>query len=115
MYFCVNIPNYSCKFAACFTKTLVNFMNVKSIFLDPTSLEETGGYYGLVATLTNPVVGQNRFTDQYISKVLLVEELQERLNYVAQDMMEMPSDADRSGTTEVWKAMNGLLHEIKNL
>lgn len=90
-------------------------MDVTSIFLDPKSLDETGGYYGVVAGHMSSVNAQQRFTDQYLFKPMLVEELQNRLNAEAQAMAELPSDANRVAVTERWLLLNELLKEIKAL
>ena len=90
-------------------------MNVASIFLDPKSLEETSGYYGLVAVQRNSVSSQCVFTEQYVSKSMLVDELQDRLNAIANAMVQMPPEADLSAITSEWTVVNDILKEVKVL
>ena len=87
-------------------------MNVTSIFLDPKSLEETMGSYGIVAQVMNTVGTQQRFTDQYLFKPMLVDEIQRKANEAAQAMAELPPDADRVEVTTAWRVLNDLLNEM---
>lgn len=90
-------------------------MNVRSIFLDPKSIEETNGCFGIVAEMMNTVNAQERFTIQYLNKVMLVDEIQRKANEAAQAMAELPADADRVEVTTAWRVLNDLLNEIKAL
>ena len=90
-------------------------MNVNSIFLDPKSMDETGGYYGVVSG-NMPTVGmQSRFTEQYVNKLMLVDEIQQLLNQQAQTLCEIPADADRTVETAVWLSTKQLLDQVKAL
>lgn len=90
-------------------------MNVKSVFLDPKSLEETGGYYGVVSG-SLPTVGlQSRFTEQYLDKNMLVYELQDRVNAQAERICELNGDCDQSIEKAVWLALKAVLDEVKAL
>lgn len=90
-------------------------MSVNSIFLDPYSLEETGGYYGIVAVQMNSVGANGRFTEQYISKQMLVDEIQSLLNLQAEVLCELPEDGDRSAVTAAWQQIKNILDKVKEL
>ena len=90
-------------------------MNVNSIYLDPKSLEETGGYYGIVANQFSSAGALQRFTEQYISKQMLVDEIQKLLNQQAQVLCELPEDGDRSASTAAWQQMKYILDEVTGL
>ena len=90
-------------------------MNVNSIFLDPKTLEETGGHYGVVSGNMSTMGMQQRFTEQYVNKLELVNEIQQHLNLHAQTLCDLPQEADREPATEVWKAIKYLLDQVKAL
>ena len=88
-------------------------MNVNSIFLDADSMQASGGTYGIASTMC----GQpkySRFTTKYLNKVMLLDEVQNRLNAAAQTMAELPPDADRVAATTAWQVLNELYNDIKN-
>ena len=90
-------------------------MNVNSIFLNSESLIATGGYYG-VATTTPATFGANKnFTDQYVNKFMLVDELQNKVNAAAEILAELPADADRTEATTQWRVLKSILDEVKVL
>ena len=76
-------------------------MNVNSIFLDPKTLQETGGCYGVVYENMPTNLMQQRFTEQYINKQMLVDEIQELLNRQAQFICELPTGADMAMTKQL--------------
>ena len=90
-------------------------MNVTSIFLDPKTLDETIGSYGIVSANMNTAAMQQRFTDQYLFKPMLVDELQRKANEAAQQMATLPDDADRVAVTTAWQVYNEILNEVKAL
>ena len=88
-------------------------MQLNSIYLDPKSLEETDGTFGIVAQMTNTPAAQQRFTDQYVSKVMLLDDLQNKLNNIANDLCNLPEDGDRTATTAAWQMLRSVYEEIK--
>jgi hypothetical protein len=89
-------------------------MNVNSIFLDAVSLQSTSGMYGVVSSMCGePNYG--RFTEQYVNKVMLVDELQTRLNELGQKLCELPDEADRTVATAEWQTLKSVLEEIRAL
>ena len=88
-------------------------MQLNSIYLDPKSLEETNGMYGIVAQMINMPATQQRFTDQYVSKVMLLDDLQNKLNSIAGDLCNLPEDGDRTAATAEWQILHSLYEEIK--
>ena len=89
-------------------------MQVNSIFLDVESMSGTNGNYGIVSNYQNGMP-QSRFTEQYVNKRMLVEELQNRLNTIGQSLCELPSDADRTAETAAWQMLKSILEETKAL
>ena len=89
-------------------------MNVNSIFLDAESLQSTSGSYG-VASSMNGAPNYSRFTEQYVNKFMLVDELQTRLNALGQQLCELPADADRTADTAAWQMLKSVLDEIRAL
>lgn len=90
-------------------------MNVNSIILAPETLEKTGGNYGVVCG-NMPVVGmQLRFTEQYINKQMLVDEIQKLLNQQAQDICSLPTGADSAVESAVWLSTKQLLDQVMEL
>lgn len=89
-------------------------MNVNSIFLDPKTLQETGGCYGVVCENMPTDLMQQRFTEQYINKQMLVDEIQELLNQQAQVICELPTGADEATkASAVWLSTKQLLDQVK--
>ena len=89
-------------------------MNVNSIFLDTESLKETNGAYGIASSMSGES-NYSRFTEQYVNKFMLVDELQTRLNALGQQLCELPADADRTADTAAWQILKLVLDEIKAL
>lgn len=89
-------------------------MNVNSIFLDAESLQSTSGSYGVASSMSG-TPNYSRFTEQYVNKFMLVDELQTRLNALGQQLCELPADADRTADTAVWQMLKSVLDEIKAL
>jgi len=89
-------------------------MNVNSIFLDAESLKETNGTYGVASSMSG-APNYSRFTEQYVNKFMLVDELQTRLNALGQQLCELPADADRTADTAAWQMLKSVLDEIKTL
>lgn len=89
-------------------------MNVNSVFLDVDSLANTGNMYGIVSGMTGQP-NYMRFTEQYVNKAMLVDELQNRLNIQAQVLCELPPDADRTADTAAWQMLKSILDEVKAL
>jgi hypothetical protein len=89
-------------------------MNVNSIFLDVESLKETNSTYGIASSISG-AQNYSRFTEQYVNKFMLVEELQTRLNAQGQQLCELPPDADRTADTAAWQMLKSILDEIKAL
>jgi hypothetical protein len=88
-------------------------MVLNSIYLDPKSLEETNGTYGIVAQITNTSASQQRFTEHYVSKVMLLDNLQNKLNDIAGNLCNMPEDGDRTSATAEWQMLRSVYEEIK--
>ena len=89
-------------------------MNVNSIFLDADSMQASGGTYGIASTMCGQP-NYSRFTEQYVNKFMLVDELQTRLNALGQQLWELPADADRTADTAAWQMLKSVLDEIKAL
>lgn len=89
-------------------------MNVNSIFLDADSMQASGGTYGIASTMCG-APNYSRFTEQYVNKFMLVDELQTRLNALGQQLCELPADADRTADTAAWQMLKSVLDEIKAL
>ena len=89
-------------------------MKPMSIFLDPQSCANTANQYGLVSTLLDDE-SQQRFSEQYINKEMLLENLQNRLNQCANDMCNLPEGAELSNVTSAWIMGKSILDEIKIL
>ena len=90
-------------------------MQVNSIFLNPKSLEETGGCYGIVTASTGTVNIQQSFPEQYLNKFMLVQALQEKLNYAAEAMADLPEEADRTTATVESRVLKSIYEEVKQL
>ena len=88
-------------------------MNVNSIFLYPESLNATAGAYGVVTAELSLANIQKRFTEQYINKAMLIDELQQQLNQAAQTLCELPEDADHTAETITWKTLNNILQQVR--
>ena len=89
-------------------------MNVNSIFLDVESLNSTSGSYGVASSMCG-APNYSRFTEQYVNKFMLVDELQTRLLALSQRLCELPDDADRTADTAAWQMLKSVWDEIKAL
>ncbi len=90
-------------------------MNVISIFLDEQSMIATNGNYGIVSNFSSAQPQQQRFTEQYVNKRMLVEDLQNKLNFSAENLVSLPDDADRVQATTEWQVLKSILEEVKAL
>ena len=89
-------------------------MNVNSIFLDPKSLEETNNNYGIVrgsytGTINNP------FTEQYLNKWMLVQELQLRLNNIGSSLVDLPEETDKLPLSIEYRTIKNILDQVRAL
>ena len=89
-------------------------MDLNSIYLDRASLVESNDMYGVVARFRNTPLMQQRFTDQYVSKDMLLDYLQDLLNSLAGDLCAMPEDGNRTATTAGWQMLHSVYEELKN-
>ena len=85
-------------------------LNVTSIYLNGDTLRTTDGSYGLVSMYVKP-----DFSEQYLSKEMLVREMQSWLNAIAEEVVSLPPEADRVEVTAKWKMMKAVLDNVSSL
>lgn len=91
-------------------------MQARFIQLDETTMNNTGGQYGIVSTMR---VGN--FNEPFISVKDLIDELQLRsaadAEVIAEDNLaqEHPVDIDMKVVSARWRAINDLVRELRQM
>jgi hypothetical protein len=84
-------------------------MNVRKYYLNNNMERVTPGL-----TIARVTSDNYEFTEPYINKYDLIMDLQIKCDKIAEEMVSMPLEADRTVITTRWSVLHDLLEELKN-
>lgn len=84
-------------------------MNIRTYYLNNNIEKVTPGL-----TIARVNSDNYEFTEPYINKYDLVVYLQMKCDKIAEEMVSMPLEADRTVITTQWSVLHDLLEEIRN-
>lgn len=87
-------------------------MDPIKIFLNSSTLNSTDGNFGVVSSVTN---FKNEFDKEYINKDQVLVFLQDELNRCALELVNLPSEADKTNLTSRWQTLNDIFLNIKTM